>query len=242
LPLALHIGESGEERAFVRDGAGPFADYLSGRGIPVEARGVGPIEYVRDLGMLGPNTLAIHAIDASSDDIDRFRSADVAVAHCPKSNLKLGHRIAPLREFIDAGVRVGLGTDSVASNNVVDMFEEMRTAIFLQRTRLDDPRALGASEVFAMATLGGARCLGFDAEIGSLEPGKQADFCVVDLNEPAMQPVYDPIESMVFSASRQNVRATYVGGRKVDVDCTDLLRETAEIAVRVAKAKRALSD
>jgi len=237
LPVAVHIGESAAEGRFVRCGDGPFADSWKSRDIPVEARGVGPLAYLDQLGLCGARTLAIHAIDASADDIGRLRETDTAVAHCPKSNLKLGHGIAPLREFLDAGLRVGLGTDSVASNNAVDMFEEMRVAVFLQRTRLGDPRALAASEAFSLATLGGARCLGLDAEVGSLEAGKVADFVVVDLGDPALQPVYDPVEAMVFSASRHNVRATFLGGERVRVDTDDaeaLVREAGARARRLA--------
>jgi len=235
LPVAIHIAESQAETQFVREGAGPFADYWRSRHIQVEARGVGPVALVDRLGLIGPRTLAIHAIEASPDEIRRLADSGTAVVHCPKSNLKLGHGIAPVWEFLEGGIRVGLGTDSVASNNSVDMFEEMRLAIFLQRTRRRDPVAIPAAAAFRMATLGGAECLGLQDQIGSLEPGKLADFTVVDLGDLALEPVYDPIEAMVFSANRGNVRATFIGGRQVDTDATALRAEAMTVASRLWK-------
>jgi 5-methylthioadenosine/S-adenosylhomocysteine deaminase len=129
-----------------------------------------------------------------------------------------------------AGLPIALGTDSVASNNVVDMFEEMRSAIFQQRGLTKRLDALDAAAVFRMATLGGAECLGLANRLGSLEAGKRADFAVVDLNDPAVQPVYDPIAAMVYSASRHNIRATYLAGCEVKVEAADLLRDCSSIA------------
>ena len=151
----------------------------------------------------------------------------------PEINAKLGHGIARLDEIRATGISVGLGTDSVASNNVIDMFEEMRSAIFQQRGRTRKFDVLDAQTVFRMATLEGAECLGLSQHLGSLDAGKRADFVVVDLNDPALQPIYDPISAMVYSASRQNVRATYIGGREIVVDPTELVRECAEIAAKL---------
>jgi 5-methylthioadenosine/S-adenosylhomocysteine deaminase len=135
-------------------------------------------------------------------------------------------------------VTVALGTDSVASNNVVDMFEEMRTAVFMQRQRQSDPAVLTAAEVFGMATLGGARALGLEGEIGSLDPGKRADFLVVDLAEPATTPLYDPVDALVFAASRRNVRQTFLSGELVGPPAAGLLEEAQAIADRL-RARRA---
>jgi cytosine/adenosine deaminase-related metal-dependent hydrolase len=131
---------------------------------------------------------------------------------------------------------VGLGTDSVASNNVVDMFEEMRAAIFQQRVRNGAVGSLDAKMAFRMATLGGAECLGMAEHLGTLDPGKRADFVVVDLNDPAVQPVYDPIDAMVYSASRHNVRATFIGGREVKIDPSQFLRDCAAVSERLKAA------
>lgn len=236
-PIAMHIAESVEEGRFVREGGGVFAEAWRRRGIEVPVHGMGPVEYVDRLGLLGSRTLAIHAIDVSTEEIARLAATGSGVAHCPMSNLKLGHGIAPLREFLDQGIPVGLGTDSVASNNAVDMFQEMRLAVYLQASRLNDPRAVTGAEALRMATLDGARCLGLDADIGSLEPGKCADFVVVDLDTPATRPVYDPVEALVFSASRANVRATYLGGERVVIDPTELCARAQSLAPRLEEIR-----
>ena len=234
LPVTAHIAESKEEGEFVRYGRGPFAERLRERGIPVSAAGSSPLAYLDRLGLVRPKTLLIHAIDLDDSDFDILREKRPAVVHCPKSNAKLAHGIARLQEMKDAGVTLGIGTDSVASNNVADMFEEMRTAIFQQRARTGRLDALNAESVFRMATLGSAECLGLSQHLGSLDIGKRADFVVVDLSDIAVRPVYDPIEAMVYSASRHNIRATYIGGREVKIDASEMLRECDAVAKRLA--------
>ncbi len=233
LPVAVHIAESDDEVRFVRDGDGPFADNWKSRNIPVTARGMGPLGYLDELGVLGPQTLAIHAIHAETLEIGRLAESGAGVVHCPKSNLKLGHAIAPVREFLDAGVPVGLGTDSVASNNNVDMFEEMRLAVYLQRSRARNPRELTASDALEMATMGGARCLGLEDQLGSIEAGKLADFIVVDLTGPGLNPVYDPVETIVYSAGRGNVAATFLAGKRVRIDTGPTIDDARAIAARL---------
>jgi cytosine/adenosine deaminase-related metal-dependent hydrolase len=235
LPMTTHIAESPEEGMFVRWGAGVFAERWAARGIAVEPPGCTPLAYLNDLGMLRPQTLLVHAIDVEDSDLSLLREKRPSIVHCPKSNAKLAHGIARIPEMRELGINVGLGTDSVASNNVVDMFEEMRAAIFQQRLRTQKFDSLDAHTVFRMATLGGAECLGLAEHLGSLDPGKRADFVVVDLNDPALQPVHDPIETMVYSASRQNIRATFIGGRAVSVDATELLRDFLRVAERLVK-------
>ena len=236
LPIAVHLAESAAEGEFVRKGTGPFAEFLKSRGISVSGRGMTPIAYLDSLEVLGKGTLVIHAIDCDADDVVRLKKNGVGIAHCPKSNLKLGHQIAPLKEFLESNIAVGLGTDSGASNNAVDMFEEMRTAAFLQRTRAGnsiDSMPISASEALHLATLGGAQALGMEKDVGSLERGKLADMAVVDLNDPALQPVYDPVATMVYSANRNNVVATFLGGRRVDRDASELVSRAATIAARL---------
>jgi 5-methylthioadenosine/S-adenosylhomocysteine deaminase len=133
------------------------------------------------------------------------------------------------------GICIGLGTDGVASNNVVDMFEEMRAAIFQQRGLTKQWDALDAYTLFRMATLEGARCLGLEGYVGSLEEGKRADFVVVDLNDPGLHPIYDPIQTMVYSASRHNVKATYLGGKEVRTDPSQIIKEFESIPKRLAE-------
>jgi 5-methylthioadenosine/S-adenosylhomocysteine deaminase len=233
LRLTTHIAESREEGLFVRKGEGPFADSHRKRGIEVTPRGCSPIAYLDSLGLVRPEMLLVHAVDVEDTDLDILRSRRPALVHCPKSNAKLAHGIARVTELKKTGIVMGLGTDSVVSNNVIDMFEEMRSAVFQQRGRTQRWNALDAYTAFRMATLGGAECLGLDKHLGSLDVGKRADFAVVNLNEPAMHPIYDPIQAMVYSASRHNVRATYVGGREVKTDPADILREFESIPKRL---------
>ena len=233
LRMTTHIAESEDEGMFVRWGAGVFGERWTERGIPLFPAGCSPVSYIDGLGLLRPETLLVHAIDLEDADFEILRTKRPCLAHCPKSNAKFGHGIARLPEIRDTGITIGLGTDSVASNNVVDMFEEMRSAIFQQRSRTRKMDALDADTAFRMATLGGAECLGLSEHLGSLEAGKRADFVVVDLNDPAVQPVYDPISTMVYSGSRHNVRATYIAGREVRVDWAEIVRECAGIAQRL---------
>jgi 5-methylthioadenosine/S-adenosylhomocysteine deaminase len=233
LRMTAHIAESHDEVLLVRDGAGPFAKGQRNRGIEVTPRHMMPLAYLDSLGLLGPDMLLIHVIEIEDEDMNRLQASQSTVVHCPKSNAKLGNRIARVGEMRARSVPVSLGTDSVASNNVADMFEEMRAAVFHQRSLTGRVNALTAAEAFRMATIEGARCLGMRDHLGSLDPGKRADFVVVDLSGPATQPIYDPVETMVYSASRSNVKATFLGGVEVDRDETEVLKEAAVIAERL---------
>ena len=139
-----------------------------------------------------------HCVRVSDSDIDRIAANGAKVAHCPKSNAKFGHGYAPLEALIDAGVTIGLGSDSVASNNICDLFEESRFAAFAARNRAGSQRFISAREVLELATLGGARALDLDARIGTLEPGKEADIAVVSLSAAHQQPVKDFEAARVF--------------------------------------------
>jgi 5-methylthioadenosine/S-adenosylhomocysteine deaminase len=234
LPVTVHIAESLDEERYVRLGEGPFADRNRERAFEVEAAGCSPIAYLERCDMLDPYTLLIHVIRTEDSDMDVLRRTGAAVVHCPKSNAKLGHGIAKVVEIRETGVRVSLGTDSVASNNVVDMFEEMREAIFMQRARTGCVNALDAPYAFRMATLGGAECLGLERHLGSLDVGKRADFVVVDLNDPALHPIYDPVQTLVYSACRRNVRETYLAGKRVQLNPGSLLQDVEAIARKLS--------
>ncbi len=175
LPLAVHIGESDEEDALVVRGEGPFAGFLRERGIEVAPRAASAVELMRNTGLLRAGALLIHCVHTDQAAAEEIASAGCGVAHCPVSNATLGHGIAPLMAYLAAGARVGLGSDSMASNARMDLLEEARVAALQQRAATGRARPLSARAALRLATLGGAEALRLDAEIGSLEAGKQAD-------------------------------------------------------------------
>jgi 5-methylthioadenosine/S-adenosylhomocysteine deaminase len=172
-----------------------------------------PVAYLDSLGFLGPGVLAAHAVWVSEPEIALLRTREVGVSHNPESNMKLASGIAPVTDYLRAGVAIGLGTDGAASNNDLDMFEAMRVASLLQKVRTADPRVLGAVAALEMATMGGARALGLTSQIGSLEPGKRADLIVVGMRAARQTPMYDPVSHLVYTTRGDDVRTTIVNGR-----------------------------
>jgi cytosine/adenosine deaminase-related metal-dependent hydrolase len=209
LPLAVHVSESAAEVAFVRDGGGPFAERLRDRGIAVVATGASPVQLLADTGVLGTNALLVHGVQMDERDVKLAAESGSAIVHCPISNAKLGHGMAPLEEFQRSGMRVGLGSDSVASNNRMDVLSEARMATLFQSIRQGVPDALDARTALELATLGGARALGLSAAIGSLEIGKQADVAVFPLDRIEAIPEFDPA-AMLVHALAGAVQATLV--------------------------------
>jgi cytosine/adenosine deaminase-related metal-dependent hydrolase len=213
LPLATHVAESAAESALVARGDGVFADRLRGRGIEVVPRAPSPIRLLEACGVLRPGTLLIHAIRASEEDLAAVAASGAAVAHCPVANARLGHGIAPLPAMLEAGIPVGLGTDSVASNNRLDMLEEARTASLLQRATTGSATLLPAAELLRLCTHGGAEALGLGGRVGTLEPGKEADLCAISLAGPHVRPVHDVEAAVVHAARGSDVVLTMVAGR-----------------------------
>jgi cytosine/adenosine deaminase-related metal-dependent hydrolase len=213
LPVAVHTAESEVETLLVRDGTGPFAAGLRARGFPIPPTHGSTIALLEECRILETRPLLIHCVQLAGDDIHRIAAADAAVAHCPIANARLGHGIAPVVELLEAGVRVGLGTDSVASNNRLDLLEEARTAQLVQRARLRSADALPARDLLRLATLDGARALGLADRIGSLEEGKDADLCAVALDAPHVVPVHDPVAALIHAARGSDVILTAVRGR-----------------------------
>jgi 5-methylthioadenosine/S-adenosylhomocysteine deaminase len=187
LPVAVHLAESKEESEFVRDGAGPFADALRARGIAVEARHCSPVAYLAQRGVLRPGVLCIHCVQVDADDVRMLAAARASIAHCRRSNQAHGHGTAPLTTFRVAGLRVGLGTDSVVSVGDLDLWAEADAAV------------LAWEDALRMLTIEGARALGWEHEIGSLEVGKAADLAVLT----------------VRPSDRPTVRLTVLAGRVV---------------------------
>jgi 5-methylthioadenosine/S-adenosylhomocysteine deaminase len=171
-----------------------------------------PLERLLGLGLLGPRLVAAHAVHLSKEEIGLLARFGASVAHCPSSNLKLASGFAPVAAMIRAGINVGLGTDGAASNNRLDLFQEMRTAALLAKAVAGDAEAMPARQALAAATLHGARALGLDSEIGSLLPGKAADLCAVRFDEVELAPCYDPISHLVYAAGREHVTHVWVAG------------------------------
>ena len=204
LPIAVHIAESALEDRFVRDAAGGFADGQHARGVRPEARGLSPVAWLAQQGVFGPDCVAIHCCTVDGEDIDTLARHGAAVAHCPRSNQRHHKLDAPLAQLIGAGLRVGVGTDSVASVAPLDLLAEARQARQLA--------GLDAQEALALVTLGSARAIGLGGEVGSLAEGKWGDLVALEL------PPCDSAEQLleaVLGSGAGDVTATWLGGREV---------------------------
>ncbi len=215
VPLTIHAAESTDEHELMTRGTGFFSSVYEKYAVDWHSPHCSPIEYLERLGVLSTQPLLAHCVVVSESDIGRIAANGAKIAHCPKSNAKFGHGYAPFEQFLDAGISVGLGSDSVASNNTCDMLEESRFALLAARNREGSQRFLSQKEVLETATLGGAKSLGLDHLIGSLESGKQADIVLVSLDHPAIQPVGDVHAALVFSANARDVVMTMVAGNIV---------------------------
>lgn len=218
IPVAMHVAGSREEYKFIRNGTSAFSvDALAGaRGYveipPWLPTGVTPINYALnwDAFEVG-NMLAIHCIHVSEDDIQKLRQHDVAIGLCSRCNAKLGMGVAPLKEYLKAGLRIGIGTDSPAATDETDIMKEMRTGMLVQRA-VESDFFLAAETLLEMATLGGARALRMDDKIGSLEVGKYADIVAVDMSSSHQTPTTDPVSALVNTTSGNDVVMTMVNG------------------------------
>jgi len=179
----------------------------------LKQHGVRPLERLRRLGLVGPRLIAVHAVHLEDGELDLMARQGVSIAHCPSSNLKLASGIANVAGARKRGVNVGLGTDGAASNNRLDPWTEMRTAALLAKAASGDPALVSAADALRMATLDGARALGLDGEIGSIEAGKAADLTAVELSSLETLPLYDPVSHLVYAAGRENVTHVWVAGK-----------------------------
>jgi 5-methylthioadenosine/S-adenosylhomocysteine deaminase len=194
-----------------------------------------PVLFLRRPGSLDQTTLCAHGVWLDAEEIQCLAEHGVALVHTPESNMKLASGIAPLPTILAAGIRVGLGTDGCASNNDLDLFAEMGMAARCQKAFSGDPVVASAREVLHMATLNGARALGWDSEIGSLEVGKQADIVAIDLKKPHLTPLYDPISHLVYVASGSDVTHVWVAGQEVVIG-GELM--TADVKAVMAEVRR----
>ena len=207
----------------------------------LKAHGKTPLDRLDALGLLGPRLLAVHMTQLGSDDIRRVARAGVHVLHCPASNLKLASGICPVAELDAAGVNIAIGTDGAASNNTLDMFAEMRLAALLAKGASGNPEAVPATRALSMATINGARALGLEDRIGTIEAGKSADLAAVALNQSGTLPVHNVISHLVYSAGRNQVSDVWVEGRRVvrqreveTLDTDDVHRSAHQWAARLS--------
>ncbi|MBK9164741.1 MAG: amidohydrolase family protein [Acidobacteria bacterium] len=215
VPITIHAAESANETELMTRGTGFFTEVYERFGVEWASPHCTTIEYLERLGVLSARPLLAHCVEVTERDIERIAANGARIAHCPKSNAKFGHGFAPLEQFLDAGIAVGLGSDSVASNNLCDLLEESRFATLAARTRPESQRFIGPREMLRVATLGGAEALGLDDKIGSLEAGKKADLAIISLEAAAQNPIGDVEAALVFSTNGRDTLATYVNGEPI---------------------------
>ncbi len=200
-----------------------------------------PLARMHRLGLLTPQTQCVHMTQVDGSDIELLRETNATVVHCPRSNMKLASGHCPVTALQAAGVSVGLGTDSAASNNGLNLFAEAASAALLAKSISGDPAALPAFQALHMATLGSARALGLDQDIGSIEPGKQADLIAVDLSGPELQPLYNPVSQLVYCSHGLRVTHNWVAGRALMRQGQLTTLDTDELLGRVARWQQLIS-
>ena len=220
-PYLLHVSETQSE---VRES--------------IEKYGRTPVGRLADLGVLGPTTVAIHGVHLTDEDIQLLARYQAGVAHCPESQMKLASGFTPVPKLLEAGVKVGLGTDGAASNNDLDMFGEMGTAAKVHKVITGDPTAMPARQALSMATLEAARVLGLDDRLGSLEVGKRGDIIILDLDVPHMVPMYNVTSHLVYAAHSSDVRTVIIDGRVVMRDRELLTLDEGDIFARAREISR----
>jgi 5-methylthioadenosine/S-adenosylhomocysteine deaminase len=226
VPVLIHLAETEDEVRIIR-----------------ESSRLTPTGYLESIGFWGPRVVAAHGVWVNDDDIAILKRRNVGVSHNPESNMKLASGVAPVPKYLAASVALGLGTDGAASNNDLDMFEAMRQAAFLHKVVSRDPRVVPAPTALELATIGGARVLGLQDAIGSLEPGKRADVIIVGTNRPRQTPLYDPVSQLVYASRGDDVKTTIVNGRVLmrdrrltTLDEPAVLADARRLAVQVRQA------
>ena len=191
--------------------------------------------HLEKLGLLNERVVADHCVMVTDDEIRLMAERGVKVAHCPESNMKLASGIAPVVKMIDAGIQVGMGTDGSASNNDVDLFGEMNTAAKIHKVASMDPTAMNAQTALDTATINGAKVLSAGNTVGSLEKGKKADMIVLDLNQPHLTPVYNPVSHLVYCARGSDVIHSVINGRIVMQDRQLTVLDEEQILVKMGE-------
>lgn len=206
--------------------------------------GKSPIAHVNSLGLLDFPVLGAHCVHVSPEDINIMKEKDVRVAHNPESNMKLASGIAPVPQMLADGIVVGLGTDGAASNNNLDMLEEMRSAALLHKVSTMDPTVIPSYKALAMATANGARVLGLEKEIGILKPGYKADVILIDFEQPHLYPKHDVVAHTVYAAQSSDIKTVIINGRIVmenrrvlTIDEKEILKKVQERALKLTGQK-----
>jgi 5-methylthioadenosine/S-adenosylhomocysteine deaminase len=199
--------------------------------------------FLRDIGLLDDRFIAFHGVLMDEEDIRLFADHGCKVVHNPESNMKLASGVAPVSTMLEHGIVVGLGTDGCASNNNLDMFEEMDTAAKLEKSARLDPTVMSARTVIRMATCNGAKTLGLDSLVGTLEAGKKADLCIIDMNRPHLTPLYNEYSHLVYAVNGADVDTVLINGKVVmrdrkllTIDEDEAMGRVREIALRVLRS------
>lgn len=231
IPVSFHLAESKEEGEFIATRGGPIGKFLEFRAADWQILGATPVSHLEKTGILDTNPLLAHLVHVSDSDCEILSRHGVTVAHCPKSNAKFGHGVAPLSLFKQHHLITGLGTDSAASNNRLDLFEEGRFCL-LQHRAVDGAMSVSEEEILLMMTLEGARAMGLQERIGSLEAGKVADFICV--NVPAYYSDAEQVRRhLVHNATTADVKQTWIDGKKLSM--LDLDEEIRDVYRRCAR-------
>lgn len=227
LPLQIHLSETPDDVEEI-----------------IERSGERPVQYLNRLGLLSNDLIASHSIHLRDDEIDLLSEKDVKIVHLPESNMKLSSGVARVSEMLKSGLTVGIGTDGCASNNNLDLFQEMDSAAKLGKVFTLDPVDMAAGTVLKMATSFGAKIMGLESEIGTIERGKKADIIVLDLESPHMVPLYDPVSLIVYAASGADVKDVIVNGKILlkerqfqTLDQDEIMERVKEIGLEIASER-----
>jgi len=215
-PLQIHLSETEEEVKEV-----------------IRRSGERPVLHLAHLGLLNESLIGVHAVHLEDEEIELLARNRVGIVHSPESNMKLASGMARVSEMVKKGIVLGLGTDGCASNNNLDLFKEMDTAAKLSKVATLDPVNMGAATVLKMATVWGAKVLGLEKQIGTIEVGKKADIITIDLRKPHLVPLYNPVSTIVYSASGSDVKDVIVNGRVLMKDRTFTALDAEEVMARV---------
>jgi cytosine/adenosine deaminase-related metal-dependent hydrolase len=228
IPISFHLSESKAEEQFIGQRSGPIQKFLESRAGDWTIKGPTSVAHIEQTGILGTQPLLAHLVQVNSNDVAILHRYNVAVAHCPKSNAKFGHGVAPMDQFLQSQLCVGIGTDSAASNNRLDLFEEARFALFQHRQSVADP-ALTEQRLLAMMTIEGARALQLENQTGSLEAGKAAD--MIEVQIPKYYTNHSQVlHHLIYNTTAADVLKTFIDGKEVNVedvseDLTDLYKK-----------------